>query len=366
MQLRYLAPGAGFALLTLVGLASAQSVPVTVLNQSSVISPSANAVSVTLGTFTLVSNRSESVQVASIPLTLTTGSGGNASDLSSCRIHAADGSVLGASGFSAPVSGSNIVMFDSATTLGGNQSLQYTVRCNVGNSIASGATYQFTAGTPTLSSGGSDTPSGPALDALLSATPVVRPGAQDVPMGVITLGTYKSNAAIQVSSLPITMSFGGGAAANMVTDCRVRDTGTLSTALNNGGNVPTIIAGSNVITFDSPLVIPAGNSAILTLTCDVASSAPSGGTILLSMAPSTIPATVSGSTTSVTPTTGSTAGGDLGVTSGSVLISPTGAGGPSVPGVPNTGLGGVENLIILFASSVVALFGVILWRRRVV
>lgn len=354
------------AFMMTAGVAAAQSVPVTVSNQGSAVAPSANASAVTLGNFTLVSNQSGSADITAVPLTLTTGSGGNASDLSQCQVYSSNGSVLAASGLSTVSNGLNTATFDSPVPLAGNQSMNFTVRCNTGSNIASGATYQFTAGVPTLDSDDSTSnPTGPALGVLLGATPVARPGAQDTPMGVITLGTYQSNSAIQVRSLPISMSFAGGVNAGMITDCRVRNAGTLASPLNSGSNVPTIVSGTNTLTLDNPLIIPAGDSAILVLTCDIASSAPSGSTVLLSITPSAIAATVSGSGASVTPVTGSTPSGNTGETSGSVLISASApiTGGPLIPGAPNTGLGG-ESLMVIVASAIAMLFGAVLLRRR--
>lgn len=364
MKTRY-AASAGLALMMIAGIASAQSVPVTVTNQGSTASPSANTSGATLGSFTLASTQSGSANITSIPLTLTTGSGGNPSDLSSCQVYSSNGTALGASGLGSLSNGVNTVTFNSPFQLGGNQSAGFTVRCNVGSNIASGATYQFTAGTPSLSS--TSNPTGAALSVVLGTTPVVRPGAQDTPMAVITFSASNSNSSIQVSSLPISLSFAGGASAGSVSDCRARPLGNLGTALNNGTNISTIVSGSNVITLDSPLTISAGNSTSVVLTCDVSSAAPSGGTVLVSVTPSSVPATVSGSSTSVTPTTATTANGNAGPTSGSILISASApvTGGPTIPGVPNTGFGETGNLMVLVASAIAIILGAILLRRRI-
>jgi fibronectin-binding autotransporter adhesin len=355
------------ALMMTAGVAAAQSVPVTVSNQGSTVSPSANASAVTLGSFTLVSNQSSSANIASIPLTLTTGSGGNPSDLSSCQVYSSSGTALSASGLSSLSNGTQTVTFNSPFQLGGNQSASFTVRCNVGSTIASGATYQFSAGTPTLSGSTSTNPTGAALSVALGTTPVVRPGAQDAPLAVITFSASNSNSSIQVASLPINLSFASGASAGSVSDCRVRLLGNLGTALNSGNNVPTVIAGSNVMTLDSPLTVSAGNSTSVVLTCDIASTASSGSTILVSVAPSSVAATVSGSSTSVTPTTATTASGGVGPTSGSVLISTSApvADGPLIPGVPNTGFGGETNLMVVAVSAIAMILGAILLRRRI-
>jgi LPXTG-motif cell wall-anchored protein len=355
-----------------VGFASAQSTPtITVSNQGSATAPSANASGVTLGTFTLVSPQSGSAgdaQVTSIPLTLTTGSGGNASDLSACQVYGSNGSTISSSGLSS-LSGTNTVTFTSPVQLYGGQSAQFTVRCNVANNISSGATYQFTAGTPTLSgSTSTPAPTGAALSLALGTTPVVRPGAQDTPMAVISLSASNSNSSIQVSALPISLSFGGGASASSVSDCRIRPLGSLGTALNNGGNVPTTVAGTNTFTLDSALSVPAGGSTSVVLTCDVSASAPSGGTVLVSVTPSSVSARVSGSSTTVTPTTATTSSGNAAPTAGSVLISASApvTGGPTIPGVPNTGFGENTNLMVILASAIAMILGAMLLRRRMV
>lgn len=350
-----------------IGFASAQSTPsVTVSNQGSVTAPSSGTSGATLGTFTLVTTLSGSagnVSVTSIPLTLTTGSGANVSDLTSCQVYNSNGSVVGSNGLGSLSSGTNTVTFSSPVQISGGQSAQFTVRCNVANNISSGATYQFTAGTPTLSN---STATSPALSVIFTGTPVVRPGAQDALIGLVTLSASRSNSAIQVTSLPVNVSFAGGATAGSITDCRVRNVGNQNTPLNNlSSNIPNVISGSNTITFDSPLQIAAGSSVILALTCDVASSAPSGSTLLVSVAPGSVPASVVGSSTTVTPTVGTTANGSAGPTSGSVLISADTSGGPTIPGVPNTGLGSNGNLLVLASSMIAMILGAVLLRRRI-
>jgi hypothetical protein len=347
------------------GFVSAQSVP-SVSNQGSATAPGAGSSGVILGTFTLVSNQSGSVNVTSVPLTLTTGSGGNASDLSSCQVYNSNGTAISASGLGSLASGTNTVTFTTPVAINGNQSAQFTVRCNVASNISSGATYLFTAGTPTLSSGSSTTPTGAALNVALGTTPVVRPGAQDTPMAVISLSASNSNSSIQVSALPISLSFGGGASASSISDCRVRPLGNLGTALNSGANVPTIISGSNQFTLDNVLTVSAGNSTSVVLTCDVSASTPSGGTVLVSVTPGSVAARVSGSSTTVTPAAAITTNGNAAPTSGSVLISTTAdtSGGPTIPGVPNTGFGGNTNLMVVLASAIAMILGAVLLRRR--
>lgn len=208
------------------------------------------------------------------------------------------------------------------------------------------------------------TPSGPAFGVLVSPTPVVRPGTGDALLALVILSAERSNSAIQIQSLPVSMSFSGGLNAASLTDCRVRNVTSLATSLNTSGVNAT--SEVNTFNFSSSLQTDAGRTTTLALTCDVDSMAPVGGTILLSVTPANISATVSGSSTSVTPTTGFTLNGNLGATSGSVLVSSAAnPGGPVIPGVPNTGFGDDSNLMILAASALAIILGAVLLRRRI-
>ncbi len=203
----------------------------------------------------------------------------------------------------------------------------------------------------------------PSLGVILSATPVLRQGTGDAIMALVVLSAERSNAAIQTTSVPVTMSFGGGLTASSLTDCRIRNVNSLSSALNQTSVSPS--PGLNTFTYDTPLQVDAGKVATLALTCDIASTAPSGGTVLLSLIPANVPATVVGSSTTITPTTGYTLNGNLGPTAGSVLLSSSaGTGGPTIPGAPNTGLGGTANLMVILASAIAMILGVVLLRRR--
>jgi hypothetical protein len=373
MKLSHIASAAGFALMATIGVASAQTATpttnfVTITNQSTTTVPTAGASGVTIGTFQLNATQAGNagnVAISSLPVTLTTSNGASASNLSSCQVFNASGTAIstGSNTISSPQSGSNTITFDSPLTLSGGSSATFTVRCNVASGTPSGGTFQFSVGTPVFS---------PSLLVNLNATPVVRPGAQDTLLALVTLSAARSGSPVQISSLPVSVAFGGGASAGSVTDCRARNVANLSAPLNNlSGNIIGITEGQNVIPFDGPLTIPAGSTVTLAFTCDVASTAPSGGTVLLSLTPSSIAATVVGSSTTVTPATGFTSTGTTGAVSGSVLISSTAStddSGPTIPGAPNTGLGGDAgtDLLVLGLSALAIAFGVILLRRRTV
>ncbi|HWO07533.1 MAG TPA: hypothetical protein VNM40_03025 [Candidatus Paceibacterota bacterium] len=172
-----------------------------------------------------------------------------------------------------------------------------------------------------------------------------------------------TNNAVQISSLPVSMTFANGVAASHLSDCRVRNVTSLANSLNT--SVPTIASGTNTFSLASPLTIGSSSTVTLAVTCDIAANAPLGGTIGLSLTPSSIPATVSGSGVSVTPIVGQAVGGGTGPTSGTVTISNVTA--PTVPGVPNTGSGNALSVAVL-ALSAVLVFGAfaILMRRKVI
>lgn len=207
-------------------------------------------------------------------------------------------------------------------------------------------------------------PSGNHLGITFNATPRVAAGTQDglVALAIMQAGTGN---AIQVGSLPFTATFGGTLASGHLTDCRVRNVTSLATPLNS--NAASIVGGSNTLSF-SPVTVGAGSTVTLAVTCDVASNAPVGGTLALSLNPGSVPATISGSSTTVTPVTGVALDGGTGATAGTVTISAQQTTPPPViPGVPNTGLGGSGTLLVL---ALAAVFGIgataALLRRRAV
>lgn len=356
----------GLTLMALTGFASAQSTGTfTISNQGGSTAPAAGTMGATLGTIQLTATQSGqagNVNLTSLPLTLTSGSGGQASNLSACQVFGPNGAAINTtnSALSNPVNGLNTLIFTTPLQINGGSSLSLSVRCNVASNTTSGATFQFTAASQTSQSFG----------VTLNPIPVVRPGAQDTLLAFITLSNARSGSAVQLASLPITVSFGGGATASSISDCRVRNVLNLATALNVNSNLG-ISEGSNTVVLDTPLVIGAGGTATLVLTCDVSSSAPSGGTILVGITPGNLTGSVVGTGTIVSSTTGLTPSGNLGATSGSVLISssisitsPTLPAGPIIPGAPNTGMGGNANLMMLLASALALFFGVLLLRSR--
>jgi hypothetical protein len=228
--------------------------------------------------------------------------------------------------------------------------------------IAAGAAFAVMA-----SAGIAAAQTSPALGANIYVSPRVERGAQDTLLALVSLSARDSNSAVQIPSLRVDTSFANGSLAGDITDCRVRNVNNLTSALNNGGNAVGITSGSTVIPLDSPYVINAGTTAALAITCDVSSSAALGGTITMSLSPSSQVANVQGSSTTVTVSTGRTVTGSDGPVSGTAQVvvdaTPTTPSTPTVPGVPNTGTGAAQNLMLLALAGFAAIGGIILARR---
>jgi LPXTG-motif cell wall-anchored protein len=211
-------------------------------------------------------------------------------------------------------------------------------------------------GTSTATS--TTTLSGTTLGITLNATPRVAQG-QDALLALAIL-TAGSNDSIQFSSLPVSATFGGGLAPSHTSDCRIRNVMSLATPLNSSAT--GLSSGTNTFSFSS-VTVGAGSTVTLAITCDIASDAPSGGTIALSLTPSAVSASVSGGGTSVTPIVGPNVNGGTGPTAGTTTITP-GAVPPMIPGVPNTGTG--TYAVVLALAALTGLGALMLLRRRFV
>lgn len=203
---------------------------------------------------------------------------------------------------------------------------------------------------------------GTTLGVTLTTTPQVAPGQNEALMTLVLL-TAGSGNSIQTSSIPLNVTFGGGMTASHLSDCRVRNVTSLTTSLNSSSL--GFVSGANTLSLSSPLTVGAGSTVSLAVTCDVAASAPTGGTIALSLTPSQLPATVAGSATSVTPVVGPSLSGGTGLTAGTVTLVQGAAPTPSfIPGVPNTGTG--SYFAVLALAAVMGLSATMILRRRLV
>lgn len=132
------------------------------------------------------------------------------------------------------------------------------------------------------------------LGVMLSAAQSVPAGRGADALALIALDATKSSDPIAVSSVPIQIVFNGVQQPGAFTNCALRNVSNLATPLNTGqGALATLHSSPATVTFvlDTPLVISAGSSAVLALTCDVAASAGNAGTVTLSIDPAGVPAT---------------------------------------------------------------------------
>lgn len=104
---------------------------------------------------------SEDVRVTSLPLTLATGNGGNASDLSSCRAANA-GSQSNYLNTGSNVGGTlngglNSITFDNALVIPRGTVVSVLVTCNTSSALSSGSNYQFSINTANVRATGAST-----------------------------------------------------------------------------------------------------------------------------------------------------------------------------------------------------------------
>ncbi|MFA7309850.1 MAG: hypothetical protein WC050_02995 [Candidatus Paceibacterota bacterium] len=361
-------PAVAVAFLVSAGFASAQVVTaLSGVNVSSspstTISPGSNGA--TIGTITITGDATPA-SITSIPVTLTTSNGGTAANLSSCQLFNSGGSSLTTGGNVVvnPVSGINTFTLDTplqvSSAIG---TTTVSVRCNVASATPSGATFQFVAGAPMLTA---------ALNVRIDTAPSVPAGSQNVTLANISLDATHSGSGVTLSGLPLTITAGNGGTTNNLSDCRIRNASSLDGSLTLGTSVNS--GGATGMTLNAPFTLAGGTADMLALTCNVALTSPVGSTFTISVAPNTIPATIAGTGTTLTPTAAVAMGpnGLPPATSGTVIVSaPTDLGGvitpTPIPGTPNTGSGGTafDAFIILALSALVALGGAAYMRYEV-
>jgi hypothetical protein len=313
----------------------------------------------TVGTF-VVSGDAQGATVSSVPVTVTGTNGASPANLTNCQLYGASGNALGTS-FN-PGSAASSFTFNSPLSVGGttgNQSV--TVRCDVSSGLASGANFQFAAGTPTY---GND------LAVNFITVPTIPQGGTNVALGIIGLDATRSGSAITVTSLPV-MVTPNGAAISALNNCSLRNITSLATPIS-------AVASQNgsVMTFglSSPLVVNAGSATNLVIVCNLDAATPIGSSFAVSLTPSQIAATANGTTITPAGALGDT--GSALPTSGTITVASassgtgtgtgTGTGGTGVPGIPNTGAGGnaAVSVVMLALAGLLAVAGSIYLGRR--
>ena len=109
----------------------------------------------------------------------------------------------------------------------------------------------------------------------------VSPGTASTTLTTFQLVATQGNS-VQTSALPFTLSFSSGASPSHLSGCQILNS---SGTVLNSGTLNSTIAGTNTITFDSPVVVTPGTAQNFALRCSVSSSAPIGSTFQVAALP---------------------------------------------------------------------------------
>ena len=182
----------------------------------------------------------------------------------------------------------------------------------------------------------------------------------------VTLATIRMNAVgstddILVSALPLSMTASNGGTVSNLNNCRVVNLSNNSQQLNSGSNIPSsIFNGSNSITLDTPLRVPAGSIVDVAVKCNIIASAAVNNTYAVNIDPLAVVARSAVNGLQITPSVGTGAPVQTGV------VTTSSAGTVIIPGLPNTGMGGNTSTnvaLIAFAGLVTAAGGYAAVRR---
>lgn len=141
-----------------------------------------------------------------------------------------------------------------------------------------------------------------ALAITVSPTPVAQTivAGGDREFAKYQLDASQSGEDVRVSSIPLLLTFSGGAANSNLSNCQLYDSGTSLTTGSNTVNPDVSSGSSETFTFDNTLTIAKGTVKTLTLKCNVQGSTTSGSIFAWGIA----------SSPSIT-TTGVTSGNDI-------------------------------------------------------
>jgi hypothetical protein len=364
---RYIGSAVGAAVFLFgAGLALAQTDSMSASFNSNITTPSGGSQAVALGTVTLGAQGEGPFTVASLPLTLQTYNGASAKDLSNCQLMNGTGVSLNADHIPtiAQAGTPTIFVFDAPLSLSNSVDTQLTLECDVAPSIASNATYLFEVGAPSatvptnLSTASTNTSTASTVSregettALLTVAPSVPAGSQNVSLATLSIAGA-ANTATTLNSIPVAIQYEGGAS---LTNCSIQNADALGVPLSS---IVTPVTSPTTFTLISPVNVPANTVQRYALVCSVGTAAPQGSRITLSVDPAIVGAGSSDSltgTVSITaPVTGNGAGAESGI----------GSNGGSIPGIPNTGVGGdaLATLLILALSLFAAFIGATVTRK---
>lgn len=195
-------------LFAFAGSASAQTAGPSLLVQlqSAGVAPtiSAGASNVTLANVYLDATRStDDIRLASLPVALTTGNGGVATNLRNCRVvnSLSPGFPLntGNNVVTSLSSGSNMITFDNAIVIPRGTAMNLLLNCNIDSTLVAGGTYQFSINTSNVAATAVST----GLPAVVGvggvSAPVVVPGIPNTGAG----GAATMNILLIVGSLAL-------------------------------------------------------------------------------------------------------------------------------------------------------------------
>jgi len=357
MKLQYIIPATVLASFLVAGVASAQTSVTTTTNP--VTGAISSGVAVNLGSVSMVGPFGS--VVTSLPITLTAGNGASNSQLSSCQLYNSAGASVTTGANVVNTIGSGSSLFTLNTPLGINANpLVLTLRCNVASGVPAGATFVLNSVTPNVNLRA-------PFVTNLDVGPSVPAGSQDVTLANISLGTGAATS-VRISSIPLSITTGGGASMAHLSDCRLRDSSNLFGSLTGSINP---VGGTVVFNLTTPFTLAAGSEDMLGLTCDVSSATPVGGTFTIAINASAIAAVdaVTGATITASPASGIGPNGNPAATTGTIIVSAaTGIPpiDPGTPGVPNTGAGGsAQTALILALSALIALVGAVYVKYQV-
>lgn len=241
--------------------------------------------------------KGEPISVQGMTFSFATGSAASAGLLTNVTLVDSNGAIVAGPVDASDVSGDtnqNVTFTDTVTLPVGQKT--YTLKGKVPSGTANGLTYvasttpsnwsnvtgQTTGNSITLSQSAftmnTMTVRAASLAVSIASTPVAQnivAGGQGVTFTNVQLDASQSGEDVRFSSIPLKITFGGGAVANQVNSCQLWDG---ATALNTGSNTvnpaSSVTTGSDVtFTFDSLLVVTKGSVKTLTLKCNTTSTA---------------------------------------------------------------------------------------------
>lgn len=350
------------SVLLIAGGAAAQTAGGVNVSTTPVTSSVSSGTGVNLGTITL-SGVQGGGNVNSLPITISASNGGLQSNLSNCQVYNNQNASLTSNGIVNTVSGTNTFTFNSPLAVNSSTgTTTLSVRCDVAANVASGSIFTINTGAASI---------GPVLRVNLDTAPTVPAGSNDVALANISVGA--TGASYNISSIPLTVTASANGSVVNLTDCKVRDASNLGGALSNVSAVTT--GGATSFNFTTPLLVSAGTSNMLSLTCDVQPATAVGSTFALSINPGAVSATNASTGATVTPVAVAAGGtGPNGLpasTSGSIVVTAQGTTIPgdtdpgTTPGVPNTGAGSETGMLaVISIAGLIALMGAFYLGRK--